>query len=483
MKKRVPSVREELTPHDILSVVEDLASEVRTSLSLAEVAALVSDRYGSVSDIGLLAHALLRSPKFASAPNDLFTTREALFRGAVFRVEPDPEEIKRGILIPGHRFLPLWGARETEEVKAVSGDGGRIPRKSLKLRFSEAFPYHCLLGYNWLPDFTRGSSSQDRNASSRFKVFDLGSFYRETRFRPGDFLLVEIRDPRAREVAFHYESRSAALKKVALIRACDVEIEKAFLRIIEEPNVLWSLSEQLFQALARVPPKVLKYPGSTFQRFLTKTSSFTLQEVGLEIAAFPRNTSPFELAVRRTAEEAARPDVFADPLDQLLTRLGINLHSASLKGLLRLAASEGDSFTDTMSGIIPWKRLRRSGGKDVRRLRDHLKRMWRDAVREEAENPIPPEMASLYRRAASLKQRVLEILRELDLLGLRAEELPSRPLLRMVEIDELAECILQLDAGAEPGFGKAAELEELVAEVENHLVRLQGEILSETFVT
>ena len=150
---------------------------------------------------------------------------------------------------------------------------------------------------------------------------------------------------------------------------------------------------------------------------------------------------------------------------------------------LRLGAAENRSFAEVMGEIIPWDRLSRSNVADVRRFRSHLKKAWRKAVKEQKRTPLSPEMTALLGRAAALKEHVLKILRQLDLLGFKAEELPSRPLLRMVEIDELSECILQLNVEEEQSsFKRIGELEELLADVERHLDRLQDEILKEAFV-
>ncbi len=483
MKRRRRPARDEVPPNDLLEFLNDCAEEFRCPLTESEIAAIVEKRVGSVSDLDLIGLALARSPQFARTRTRRYITREALLAGASIRIEPDPDEIDKGILIPGHRFLPLWWGREAEEITAEDADGVLIPYTVVSLSFSQAFPFHYLLGYNWTPEFLREQAEHAITEECSFHALDLNRFYAERDFRPGDFLIVEVRDPWQKEIVLHHENREAALQNVPAIRKSDIQLEKAFLQTLEEPYVLWSIPEQLFQALALAPVSVRHNPGSTFERFLARTSSFTLQEVGLEMAAFPRNTSPFQLAVRRSALENAQPDVFADPLDQLLTRLGVNLHSASLAGLLRLAASANQTCPTVVERIIPWDRIDGTSRSDAKELRSHITRLWNQARKEERLNPITQEMATLLRRAASLKERVLEILRQLDFLGLKAEHLPSRPLLRMVEIDELAECILQLDTETEESFCKAADLAELVAEVESHLDRLQEEILTEAYVS
>jgi hypothetical protein len=480
--KRRPQPHEDVLPKDLLFFLNDLAAELRRPVTLREVAMIVEERLGPVEDAKLLLRALDRSPSFARARRNLYVTREGLLQGARLRIMPTAREVSTGILVPGHRFLPLWWGSDGEAIHARNRDGVEIPFVDLELSFSDAFPYHYLLGYNWIPSFVRGKGARDLTEQCLFHVFDMRTFYDANGFHPGDFILAEVTDAWEKTVTFHVESREDAIANVASMRRQDVALEKAFLSILEQPYTLWSIPEQLFQALAAAPASLREVPGSTFERFLARTPSIVLQEVGLELAAFPRGTSPFQLAVRRTLKENVEPDCFADPLDQLLTRLGVNLRSASVRGLLRLAACEGRSFGTAAERIVPANRLERGSRQDVQEFKACLKEMWQDAVRAEKRQPLSEAMIVLYQRAASLKDRVLHILRQLDVLGLKADELPSRPLLRMVEIDELAECILQLDAGSDASLGKAGELGDLVADVEKHLGRLQEEILSEAFV-
>jgi hypothetical protein len=481
--KKPYRIGEDRSARDLLSLLADMAPELTEPVSVRTLSGLIAERHDAPVDPRLLELAAMRLPCFARMRKGQFVTREALLQGSCLRVEPTAWELSTGLLIPGHRFLPLWWGAETDGIAACDADGEPIGSRTVDLSFAEAFPYHYLLGYNWIPPVARETAGAGKSPPAcAFRVFDCTGFYAAHDVRAGDFLIVEIADAWRKRVVLRVERRADTLRAVGAIRTSDVALERALLSVLEEPYVLWSIPEQLFQALARMPAAARAAPGSTFERFLARTPSIALQEVGLELAAFPRDTSPFQLAVRRTLSERGAADVFADPLDRVLTRLSINMRATSVRGLLRLAAADGRTFTEAVGQIVPAERLRRGDREDVKEFRAHLKELWQRAHRAEADAPLGDDMAGLYRRAAALKERVLGVLRQLDLLGLRADELPSRPLLRMVEIDELAECILGLDAEADDPLDKAGELEELVADVEQHLVRLQDEIMSDVFV-
>ena len=214
MKKSTARVQGEILPSELLSFVEDLGPELRDPQSLEEIAAIVGEHLGSPVDVELLSLALARSPTYALMPDHRYITRESVFHGARFRIEPTPEEHELGILIPGHRFLPLWWGTNAEELGAVDVDGEPIAYTELELSFSRAFPYHYLLGYNWIPEFVRGNARSDLAETRTFRVFDLARFLAKHDAAPGDFIILEIADAWDRRIVMHHESRQDALNAV-----------------------------------------------------------------------------------------------------------------------------------------------------------------------------------------------------------------------------------------------------------------------------
>ncbi len=469
-------------PQAILSFLNEVADKVPCPLSLDDVAALTRAHIGCDIDSGLLERGVVRSARFARTRKNLFATREVLFAGARFRIQPDPWEISRGVLVPGHRFLPLWWGADARRVALTLPDGTTAPAVTLRLAFERALSFHYLLGYSWIAGMLRDGTREIMHEEGAFTAFDLRAFYESTSFRPGDFIILEISQPWERRAAVRHERREDVLMQLDKVRAADLALERAIHAIVDAPYVLWSIPEQIFHAHACAPASIRRAPGSPLEDFIRRTHSLSLQEVGHELAVFPRGTTPFQLAVRRSRSEPMERDPFCDPVDELLRHLGINLRSGSVRGLLKLGAAEGRTLAEVSARIIPWKTVVQRGREETHALRAELRKLWNTAVRAQRTHPLAPDVALLYRRASTLKETVRGILRKLELLKIDAQQLPSRPLMRVVEIDELADFILQLDDDAGGNVGTLTELDDLLSDLEQNLLLLQEEILREVVV-
>ncbi|HQC03136.1 MAG TPA: hypothetical protein PLQ73_12340 [Planctomycetota bacterium] len=469
-------------PRALLSFLNEVAEKTPCPLSLDDIAALSRAHLGCEVDRALLERGVARSARFARTRKNLFATREVLFAGARLRIQPDPWEISRGILVPGHRFLPLWWGADARRAALELPDGTTAPAVTLRLSFERALSFHYLLGYSWIAGMAQNGTREIVREEGAFTAFNLRGFYDSTGFRPGDFLLLEIAQPWERRAAVRRERREEVLMGLDKVRAADLALERAIHSIVDAPHVLWSIPEQIFHAYACAPASIRRTPGSPLEDFIRRTRSLCLQEVGHELAVFPRGTTPFQLALRRSRSEPMERDPFGDPVDDLLRHLGINLRSGSVRGLLKLGASEGRTLAEITGRIIPWKTIARRGRAEARALRAELRKLWSAAVRAQRACPLAPDIALLFRRASTLKATVRGILRKLELLQIDAQQLPSRPLMRVVEIDELADFILQLDDDAGGNVGTLAELDDLLSDLEQNLLLLQEEILREAVV-
>ncbi len=482
MKRMPEESPKTVLPQALLSFLNEVADKVPCPLSLDDVAALTRAHLGSDIDRQLLERGLERSARFARTRKNLFATREVLFEGARFRVQPDAWELAQGVLIPGHRFLPLWWGADAHGVELTLPGGGAVPLTSVRLPFDQALTFHYLLGYSWIAGMIQDGQHEITREEGTFTAFDLRAFFDASGFRPGDFLVIEVTEPWERRATLHHERREDVVKQLDKVRAADLALERAIHAIVDAPYVLWSMPEQLFHAHAQAPHSIRRAPGSPIDQFIRRTHSLTLQEVGHELAVFPRGTTPFQLAVRRSKREPLASDPFSNPVDDLLRQLGINLRSGSVRGLLKLGAAEGRTLAEVTERMIPWKAIERRGREETLALRTELRKLWNDALRAEKRHPLAPDITLLYRRASALKETVRGLLRKLELLKIDAQQLPSRPLMRVVEIDELADFILQLDDDASEHVGKVTELDDLLSDLEQNLLLLQEEILREVVV-
>ncbi len=467
-----------VSPQEVLAGLNSMAPSLRTAATTEELSDDFSRRFGAVDDEALFQQALERSDLFALRKH-AWVTKEVLLNRARFRIHPTPEEIENGILVPGHRFLPFCHGETAGKTLFLYGRKHRIPFHDMILSYEDACTYHSLLGYTWISGRSELPRPEENTEYYNFKVLDLRAFYRHYHFAQGDFIIAEILDPWTRTVKLRYQSRQAALQKAGLMRATDVALEKAFHHIMEQSHVLWSVPSQLFHALAAAPGFVLKHPGSSFNKFFERIGSLSLQEVGLEKAAFPESTTPFEMALQKSDSDGSGNDLFSDPIDRLFTLLGINLQKNSALGLIRLAVTRDEPFDHFFERLIPWTHLSINQIDSAQELKDYIRLLWTQVIENEPSPPLPPLFVEIFQRSAALKNKISTLLKHLDMLKIDLESLPSHSLLHLMEIDELTDFILESTDGPNENPGKSLELNTLLSELEGHIQTVRDNILKE----
>jgi len=155
-------------------------------------------------DLDKAATALLyRHPGvFHDEERDVYITRSAFFRNAVFRIVPIELEIDQGALVFGHRTIPFgpYGADANDATLMLQG-GREIKRKKVNWTVDQYRQFYTLLG----PEIMMQSLllSDSANASRlagepnpgtrlRLTVFDLETVYKEHGFKPGDALILKV---------------------------------------------------------------------------------------------------------------------------------------------------------------------------------------------------------------------------------------------------------------------------------------------------
>ncbi len=128
--------------------------------------------------------------------------RADYFYKANFLLIPDEEEMEKGILIPGHRFIPFSGIDVLPfQCKLQLPDGSAIPMKIVHERLEEMIPYHNLLGREEIIGYTLLNDSSNERAFKRedptknimaFRVFDMKNIYALYDFKQGDAFVATV---------------------------------------------------------------------------------------------------------------------------------------------------------------------------------------------------------------------------------------------------------------------------------------------------
>lgn len=89
---------------------------------------------------------LLNADFIFSLINDRFITKAAVFTNQWFSFKPTREEVKTGIFIPGHRFVPFLDAAVHPSIATLLLDGTIIPKDTVELSMNTILDLHALFG-------------------------------------------------------------------------------------------------------------------------------------------------------------------------------------------------------------------------------------------------------------------------------------------------------------------------------------------------
>ena len=212
---------------------------------------------------------------------DRVCRRSAVFGGREFLITPEAWEIDRGVLVPGHRFVPYVDP-EVFPSEVVLRSGRRKVR-TVTGSFAMARIVGCfaLLGSEQMLDVLMAESPKNvflrsgirSDSEAELVVFDLADFYREHEFEEGDALKCEVVDYFAGVVKFTFLSgsdRSAAGKRkfiAAFDSACGAVLHDAE-DYLDIPEVL---ARSFF-----LGGDALKIPGASLDEFIRESLKIVL---------------------------------------------------------------------------------------------------------------------------------------------------------------------------------------------------------------
>ena len=145
------------------------------------------------------------------------------FTGRTFLLTPDEFEIANGILIPGHRTAGFVSPEVfPSEVTLKEKETGRVfAVKDFTAQLDVIYRYYLLLGTEQFMDYLEADNPANESLTEApperqravISCFDLGKFYREKDFRPGDALAVTVLDYDKGVLELRYLAASARNKE------------------------------------------------------------------------------------------------------------------------------------------------------------------------------------------------------------------------------------------------------------------------------
>jgi hypothetical protein len=183
------NVTEPFTLEDVSAFVRMVETKKSPRLDL-EIAALIDSRN--------IAFRL---------DNRHWVSRRGYFEVIPFVINPTRLELLNGILIPGHRCIPFANPSLMPQEYTFYWEGAPIPRGTTEGPPEEFYPYYCLFGEEYAPQYVARDNPGNEMAYNSdpyedppevsISTLDMRNLYRESSFVPGDRFAVKTRDWKA----------------------------------------------------------------------------------------------------------------------------------------------------------------------------------------------------------------------------------------------------------------------------------------------
>lgn len=365
------------------------------------------------------ADALVAEQLLFAEPGGGYTSRSGFFRGASALIRLTPMELERGILIPGHRFLPLYNLDIPPSFLNIRIEGKEPGKKPTTLRYQEALFYYRLFGTQKMmallvmedTDIDPLLMDEESYPDSSFTIdaLDMGRWYREWGAEEGFCLKATLSDWNSG--AFTLEPATAPRDDRAA-RAWIERLEGAFLDMWDERP--WPLppDEELARAFHRAGREILEDPPLHIGGFLAE--SRRVKVVDLDDRSFIWD---IERGWDEESESRAGriPGLLAsNRLEELLDKNHITVPLPYARACIRNSISSGLDYQSFLGTVLAGNDLQHIDEKAWKEIMRELMKLY---DREEAAfrpGKEDPRFTELRRMAVFHYSGLAEILRELE---------------------------------------------------------------------
>ncbi|MDR1240050.1 MAG: plasmid pRiA4b ORF-3 family protein [Treponema sp.] len=155
--------------------------------------------------LGMEIAALIDSRNIAFRLDDRrWVSRRGCFEPVPFVINPTRLELLNGILIPGHRCIPFANPGLMPQEYTFYWKGAPIPMGTTEGPPEEFYPYYCLFGEEYAPQYVARDNPGNESAFNSdpyedppevsIGTLDMRNIYRESGFVPGDRFVARTKD-------------------------------------------------------------------------------------------------------------------------------------------------------------------------------------------------------------------------------------------------------------------------------------------------
>jgi hypothetical protein len=136
--------------------------------------------------------------------NGVWVSRRGYFEPLRFVISPTRQELQNGVLIPGHRCVPIANPVLLPQEYRFFYKKRQIPFSSIKGPPEQFYPYYAIFGEEYAPQYVAKDNPSNESAFKSdpyedppdvsIKTLDMRNIYRELALVPGDRLVVRTLD-------------------------------------------------------------------------------------------------------------------------------------------------------------------------------------------------------------------------------------------------------------------------------------------------
>lgn len=402
----------------------------------------------------------------------LFTPAPWFFRGGRLLIRPKSWEIEAGVLVPGHRFLPMYApALFPVDISLWDKQGKALSRRPISRQIRELVEFFSLFGIQYLTEMlaaedeanVRISPDEGDRAVARVSAFDMAVFYSESNFQEGDWLDCRLQHWGQGE----FDCRRLAKEDMSTQRQRDWTTRMAggFHRAFQQLGARTDPQEQIAHAYFFAGRTAVTKPGASLGELVSNPDiPVYIVPAGSGKTALweshePPETDEFtEEEIRDAASRV--PEGVTGGLNEILEDIGLMISAEEIEAFMRDALYRGRDLESALSRCLPGVPLSFAHAEQETVFYAQLQERWKhvlhayDAVTDKQFGPLRARIIDQY-------ASYLDWIRGLDARDVDPTSIPREPAEQLSSFFGMLGQLLEALNGASDTGAEKGEQEEL----------------------
>ncbi|MCK5845372.1 MAG: hypothetical protein KAG97_11735, partial [Victivallales bacterium] len=411
---------------ELQALVNGLGCKTGQDISFSDFHSRVRDA-GVEIDEGALYELLTGSELLieSNCKREMFSSRQRFFDGAQFRITPLADEVTKGYLVPGHRFMPFLSRTVfPADATLVLPDGSSVPTRPISLPLKQVLPFLHFFGSDGSSEYL--ILEKDENMESllppfegtvELTVFDFHDYFESAGFQTGDSLMLTVSnwmDGVFEVQAVPADKRLDLAKNREWIRS----VAQAFEPAMGELGTMGDCYEQLALTVRNAQESselasLMINPPMSFADWFNQQKKWAVKSVGDRSLFWSVEDDPLEDFLMESMENPPEPE---SEMDAWLQKLGLSFSEEEVVAyMLDALFSEEERPDSVLARILEGRSLQFSSAEEQAKFHILWLAKWDEVRRTYSREE--DSFAALRSRFLACNDRCLAILRQLDANG------------------------------------------------------------------